>query len=500
MSKNQETNEYIGEQMKDFSSTTKIAPAIGNYHEKDELYDPFDHRDKTNATSDAGSATHLIKSSLGTGILAMPNAIKNGGLLVGGIGTILIGILCSHCVHILVKSSHVLCRRTKTPAMTYADTAAAAFESGPLRLRKYSNLARNFVNWALCATYVSGACVYIVFIATGIKQLGDQYTGMNISIRTYMLCLIPAVVLLGQVRNLRVLVPFSVLANLSLTVGFAITLYYIFNQIQPMEKIHYVTTWHQLPKFFATVIFAIEGIGTVMPIENSMANPRHFIGCPGVLNISMSVVITLYAAMGVFGYLSFGECAKASITLNLPEGEILGQLVQFLISIAILLTYGLQFFVPLEIIWNSIKHKFSHRWEVLGETVMRIFMVLLTVSVAMLVPDLDPFISLVGAVFFSVLGICIPAIIETISCWEAHLGVGYWRLWKNAFLVLVSIFALIAGSWISIEQIIELYTKSSPASSIATCTLNRSEMIVSSTSNETLISTTLDIVNGTKIL
>ncbi|CAB0040353.1 unnamed protein product [Trichogramma brassicae] len=439
-------------------------------------------------SNDAGSATHLIKSSLGTGILAMPNAIKNGGLLVGGIGTILIGILCSHCVHILVKSSHVLCRRTKTPAMTYADTAAAAFESGPLRLRKYSNLARNFVNWALCATYVSGACVYIVFIATGIKQLGDQYTGMNISIRTYMLCLIPAVVLLGQVRNLRVLVPFSVLANLSLTVGFAITLYYIFNQIQPMENIHYVTTWHQLPKFFATVIFAIEGIGTTFyrmswRIEHLHVRCDHTLCCHGR-----------------FGYLSFGECAKASITLNLPEGEILGQLVQFLISIAILLTYGLQFFVPLEIIWSSIKHKFSHRWEVLGETVMRIFMVLLTVSVAMLVPDLDPFISLVGAVFFSVLGICIPAIIETISCWEAHLGVGYWRLWKNAFLVLVSIFALIAGSWISIEQIIELYTKSSPASSIATCTLNRSELIVSSTSNETLISTTLDIVNGTKIL
>lgn len=58
-----------------------------------------------------------------------------------------------------------------------------------------------------------------------------------------------------------------------------------------------------------------------MPIENSMANPNHFIGCPGVLNISMTVVISLYTMMGVFGYLSFGDDAKGSITLNLPPGE-----------------------------------------------------------------------------------------------------------------------------------------------------------------------------------
>ncbi|XP_014208816.1 proton-coupled amino acid transporter-like protein pathetic [Copidosoma floridanum] len=450
--------EAPGEQMSDFSSTTKIAPTIEKYLEKDELYNPFDHRDKKHATSDTGSATHLIKSSLGTGILAMPFAIRNGGLLVGGIGTVLIGILCSHCVHILVKSSHVLCRKTKTPSMSYADTAAAAFECGPKPLREYGNFARNFVNWALCATYVGGSCVYVVFIAKGIKKLGDYYSEVNIDERMYMLCLIPALILLGQIRNLKILVPFSVVANMSLTVGFAITLYFIFKDLQPIEKLHLWSSWHQFPKFFATVIFAIEGIGTIMPIENSMANPGHFIGCPSVLSVSMTVVIGLYTMMGVFGYMSYGEEAQGSITLSLPIENPLGQAVNILITLAIILTYGLQFFVPLEIIWNTIKHKFSHRWEFLGATVMRILMVLLTVSVAMLVPDLEPFISLVGSVFFSILGIFIPAFIETVSCWDGHLGAGYWRVWKNTFLITLAACALITGSWISIEDIIQRYT------------------------------------------
>lgn len=32
-------------------NSTKIAPAIGEYNEKDELYDPFEHRDKKNTYS-----------------------------------------------------------------------------------------------------------------------------------------------------------------------------------------------------------------------------------------------------------------------------------------------------------------------------------------------------------------------------------------------------------------------------------------------------------------
>lgn len=49
-----------------------------------------------------GAFFHLLKSSLGSGLLAMPAAFKNTGLIPGCIGTILVGIIATHCVHILV--------------------------------------------------------------------------------------------------------------------------------------------------------------------------------------------------------------------------------------------------------------------------------------------------------------------------------------------------------------------------------------------------------------
>lgn len=46
---------------------------------------------------------HIIKSSCGSGFLAMPAAFKNIGLLFGTMGTILTGLLCTHCTHLVVS-------------------------------------------------------------------------------------------------------------------------------------------------------------------------------------------------------------------------------------------------------------------------------------------------------------------------------------------------------------------------------------------------------------
>lgn len=59
-----------------------------------------------------------------------------------------------------------------------------------------------------------------------------------------------------------------------------------------------------------------------MPLENNMKTPQHFIGCPGVLNIGMGVVVTLYTAVGFFGYLKYSDGTQAAITLNLPTNEL----------------------------------------------------------------------------------------------------------------------------------------------------------------------------------
>lgn len=59
----------------------------------------------------------------------------------------------------------------------------------------------------------------------------------------------------------------------------------------------------------------------VMPLENSMKTPQHFIGICGVLNKGMGGVTLIYIFLGFLGYLQYKDITEASITLNLPTEE-----------------------------------------------------------------------------------------------------------------------------------------------------------------------------------
>ncbi|XP_067003584.2 proton-coupled amino acid transporter-like protein pathetic [Anabrus simplex] len=429
----------------------------------DELgdYDPFEHRKLAHPTTDLDTLIHLLKGSLGSGILAMPLAFYNAGLLTGILSTIVIGFVCTYCVHILVKCAHILCRRTQVPSLGFADVAEAAFVSGPPAVQKWSGVASGCINLFLVVDLIGCCCVYIVFVAENIKQVVHYHTDNDWPIQYYMAILAPLLVLLNLVRNLKYLAPFSMLANGLIATGLGITFYYIFRDLPSITNsgLPNFSSWSQLPLFFGTVIFALEGIGVVMPLENNMKTPTHFIGCPGVLNIGMAVVVALYSAVGFFGYLQFGDETKASITLNLPNHEILAQSVKVMIAVAIFFTYGLQFYVPMEIIWKAVKHRFGSR-KLIAEYTIRVLLVLSTVMIAAAVPNLGPIISLVGAVCLSTLGLMFPAVIEIVTYWEnPGLGTFYWRLWKNIFVILFGILGFVTGTYISILEIIEEHSK-----------------------------------------
>lgn len=55
--------------------------------------------------SNLDTMIHLLKGNIGTGILAMPDAFRNSGWLVGIFGTMFMAVICTHCMHILVSRS-----------------------------------------------------------------------------------------------------------------------------------------------------------------------------------------------------------------------------------------------------------------------------------------------------------------------------------------------------------------------------------------------------------
>lgn len=173
----------------------------------------------------------------------------------------------------------------------------------------------------MMATYFGAGCVYIVFVASSLERVVNYELNIEWDVRAYIAIVLVGMIFIGQIRVLKYLVPFSMIANIMIIVVFGITLYYMLNVTPTLDRVKQFSSWSQLPYFFATVIFAMEGIGAVMPVENEMKKPQHFLGCPGVLNTAMITVVVLYTVIGFLGYIRFEEEVRGSITLNLPMGD-----------------------------------------------------------------------------------------------------------------------------------------------------------------------------------
>lgn len=90
---------------------------------------------------------------------------------------------------------------------------------------------------------------------------------------------------------------------------------------------------------------------------------------------------------------------------------------------------------------------------------MRTLLVIICIGIAVAVPTITPFVGLIGALFFSILGIICPVVIEMITFWNRGFGKYYWRLIKNIIVILAGLIALLFGSKCAIEDIIKEYTQ-----------------------------------------
>ncbi|XP_023568932.1 proton-coupled amino acid transporter 2 isoform X3 [Octodon degus] len=287
--------------------------------------------EKTKGITGFQTLVHLVKGNMGTGILGLPLAVKNAGILMGPLSLLVMGFVAGHCMHVLVRCAQRFCRRLNKPFMDYGETVMRALEASPSAwLQTRARWGRHLVSFFLVVTQLGFCCVYIVFLADNLKQVVEAANGTTnnchsnetavltptMDSRLYMLAFLPVLVLLVLVRNLRVLTGFSLLANISMLVSLLITAQHIAQGIPDPSRLPLVASWKTYPLFFGTAIFSFESIGVVLPLENKMKDARHF---PAILTLGMSIITALYIGIGALGYLRFGDDVRASITLNLPN-------------------------------------------------------------------------------------------------------------------------------------------------------------------------------------
>ncbi|XP_029172043.1 proton-coupled amino acid transporter 2-like isoform X2 [Nylanderia fulva] len=410
-------------------------------------------------TSYLETMMHLFKGNVGSGIFALGDAFKNAGLMLAPPLTIFLGIICVHAQHILIKCNKEMTRRVgnEMNATGFAGTVEMCFATGPLGLRKYSSLMRKLVNIFLCITQLGFCCVYFVFISTNMKQVLDAH-GIEMDVHQHMAVVLIPIMLSTWIRNLKYLVPVSSIANFLVISGYIATIYIMSHDVPSIHERRYVADWNNLPLFFGTVIYSFEGITLVLPLKNEMKNPNNFNKPLGVLNVGMVIVTAMFVAIGFLSYLKYGDEVAGSVTLNLAQEGVLPQCIKTAISLSILLTYALQFYVPIAIMWPGIVNRFGpFKWPVLTEIIFRSAICFITFIMAEAIPKLGLFISLVGAVSSTALALIFPPIIEMIVCWN-NTGLSYFTMTKDVLIVLIGVLGFATGTYESVTAIIKSFS------------------------------------------
>ncbi|XP_076468381.1 neutral amino acid uniporter 4-like [Babylonia areolata] len=414
--------------------------------------------------SDVRAVMTLLKGNMGTGILAMPYAMYCAGLVVGPLLTFLMGCIALLCMHFLARSARAQRERAKAEGeedvvMNYSNLTYWALRTYHPALRGWpAKWGRFFVNALLMMSQLGFCSVYIVFIAANIRDFSvdsswtfvlmgspdnsdpvrsnynsNHYdrlllqavvvqTSVDFPMWKYQLMVAAPLLIYSQFRGLDKMSPCSAIANILNVIGLSLIFVNIFSSPLPdVSSLPPFAGWSRMPAFFGTIVFSFEGISLVLPVERQVKDKQLYSAPCGVLTLSLTVVVTLYTAMGFFGYLAFGDNTLASITLNLPSSPWYYYSVKPIFAAVMFLSFHLQLFVPVDLVMKWLKDRNGWhgddctRTRHKAEALVRLLFFILTVIMSIAVPKLDLLISFIGAVASSFLALILPALIYLLT-------------------------------------------------------------------------------------
>merc|ERR1719264_1750325 len=146
----------------------------------------------------------------------------------------------------LVDAAHKACaRRPNVKFLDYADTGEAALVDAGGFWPRWSKPMNKVINVFICLTQIGSNAVYALFIAQNLQPIFEHYGGdffKNLNYRVYIAMVLPFMLAMCSIRNLRYLSPFSILANIIQFVGLGIIFYYIFStDLPPSDVLAQVT-------------------------------------------------------------------------------------------------------------------------------------------------------------------------------------------------------------------------------------------------------------------
>lgn len=387
---------FAGEDLEDSDNESVFEEEEEEEEERREAEEPTERRpllgkrmsSRREKKGDAGmmqSFFTLLKAFVGTGIMFLPKAFNNGGIVFSSITMLMVATLSMIAFHLLLQ-----CRTQYGGG--YGDLGKAI--GGP----KF----RSLILTSIGISQVGFVCAGIVFVAENLFSFleavlkGSSPLPIKAIIALQLIVLIP----LSFIRNISKLGPVALLADVFILIGLTYIYYFdiatlakegVSKTVQLFNPQDYTLT-------IGAAIFTFEGIGLILPIQSSMKKPQAF---EWLLAAVMIIITLIFTSVGVLCYATFGSSTEIEIISNYPQDSKLVNAVQFLYSIAVLAGTPVQLYPALRIIEGKVFGRRSGKKDVMTKwkkNAFRTAVVLICGGISIIgSSNLDRFVSLIGS-------------------------------------------------------------------------------------------------------
>ena len=328
------------------------------------------------------TALLLLKSFVGTGVLFLPRAYLNGGMMFSNLVLLFVAVLSYYCFVLLVTT------RLKVVG-SFGDMGGIL----------YGKWMRNLILCSIVISQIGFIAAYTVFTAENLQAFILAVTDCKQYVQITWLILLQMVIFLpfSLFRDIGKLGFTALIADAFILIGLAYLFYYDVLTLSTKGLADIIEfNQRDWTLFIGTAIFTFEGIGLIIPIQESMKQPSKF---PKVMFYVMIIITVLFITMGAVSYAAYGSKTETVVLLNLPQDDRLVNGVQLLYSLAILLSTPLQIFPAIRITENALftksgKYNPYIKWQ---KNIFRWGVVCFCMLIAWGgADDLDKFVALVG--------------------------------------------------------------------------------------------------------
>eukprot|EP00040_Diaphanoeca_grandis_P007875 m.42721 g.42721 ORF g.42721 m.42721 type:complete len:468 (+) comp19194_c0_seq1:229-1632(+) len=403
-----------------------------------------------------GTSFNFVNSIVGAGMIGVPFALSEAGLVVGVVLLLVVGWLTDYSIRLLIKYG------LKSKQMTYGGLVRYY-----LGTKGYVVLIITqffFPFFAMCAySIIVGQMYPSVFHQIGGGKAGIMENRQFVIV-LFSCCLMIPVSLKSEIEGLANWSAVAIFGIIFLAFALIIGQQYL----PPIIGENGTNTTIEPDKFASLTIIepnVIQAIGIFATAyvchHNSFllydglkdATEKRF---ATVTHISVGASFWLMTIIGVAGYWPFGENTQANVLDNFPMDDTLINLGRVFYGITVMLTYPIECFVTrevlAEIVYTTEAEKLTRRQHV-GVTLP---VCLCVMVIALFVTDLGVILELNGVIFANLIAFILPALIANAAMKRDRISIFTTQRLQPLALLMFGVLVMVLGIiMIILEKVVD---------------------------------------------